>query len=169
MDALTVQEVRPDDARLLPLIEAHLAHSAFHAPDTSCHTMTREELLAEPGLRMWLASDGAIPVGCAALKPLGGPADAAEVKSVHVASAGRGRGVARSMMAKIIVAAKAAGHPALMLETGSDQLQGYGAARGLYEALGFAYCGPFKGYADDPASVYMTLPLTTLDASSEAV
>ncbi|MEM8578590.1 MAG: GNAT family N-acetyltransferase [Pseudomonadota bacterium] len=162
MDALTICEVAADDPRLVPLIEAHLAHSARFSPDTSCHTMSAAKLTATPGLRMWLATGGDTPAGCAALKPL---ASGAEVKSVHVLKAARGRGLARALMEHVIAAAREAGHAALMLETGSDKLEGYGAARTLYERLGFSYRGPFEGYAADPASAYMTLPLGARDAS----
>ncbi|MEL6450400.1 MAG: GNAT family N-acetyltransferase [Pseudomonadota bacterium] len=116
MDALIVHEVRPDDARLAPLIDAHLSHSSVHSPDTSCHTMTAAELIAEPGLRMWLAELGDVPVACGALKPL---AVDAEVKSVHVAETARGRGAARAIMEAIAGAARASGVTALYLETGS--------------------------------------------------
>lgn len=156
MDALSVVEVAPSDARLAPLIAAHIDHSARYSPDTSCHTMTAAELVAEPGLRMWLATLNGVPVGCGALKTI--PAGA-EVKAVHVAAAARGRGIALALMRAVITAARGAGHRALLLETGSDRLDGYDAARALYKRLGFTDRGPFTGYDADPASAYMTLAL----------
>ena len=38
-------------------------------------------------------------------------------------------------------------------------MDGFIPARRLYEAYGFNYCGPFGDYAEDPHSVFMSLPL----------
>ncbi|MEM9124700.1 MAG: GNAT family N-acetyltransferase, partial [Pseudomonadota bacterium] len=35
----------------------------------------------------------------------------------------------------------------------------YDAARKLYEALGYSYCGPIFGYTPDPNSAFMRLTL----------
>ena len=45
----------------------------------------------------------------------------------------------------------------LALETGSTEF--FAPARALYAGAGFAVCGPFGDYRDDPHSVYMTLTL----------
>jgi putative acetyltransferase len=43
----------------------------------------------------------------------------------------------------------------LSLETGTAEA--FIPARKLYESFGFAYCGPFGDYNEDPNSVFMTL------------
>jgi putative acetyltransferase len=45
------------------------------------------------------------------------------------------------------------------LETGSDHLTGFEAARALYERLGYQYCGVLPGYQPDPLSVFMRYDL----------
>jgi len=135
------------------IIAAHLAHSWAATPQTSCHTMTVEDLASEPGLRFWALFDGEVALGCGALKPLGD--GTAEVKSVHVTEAARGRGLARKIMEHLEAEARAAGHSALVLETGSSALPAYDAARGLYERLGYTYCDVLPGYRRDSNSAFM--------------
>lgn len=115
--------------------------------------------LAQDGIRFWEMSQGDTPVGCGALKLLDD--GTAEVKSVHVVHSVRGRGLAREMMTYLAKVAHGEGISALVLETGSDRLPGYAAARGLYEALGYEYCDPIPGYAPDPNSAFMRLNLET--------
>jgi len=81
----------------------------------------------------------------------------AEVKSVHVLSSARGRGVAHALMRHLIAVAQSDGLRALVLETGSSQ--DFAAARRLYQGLGFTYCGPIPGYVADPNSVFLRLGL----------
>jgi len=38
-------------------------------------------------------------------------------------------------------------------------MEAFAPARLLYEEFGFAYCGPFADYVQDPNSVFMTLRL----------
>lgn len=142
-----------------PLIEAHLAHSQDAGPDESNHTMGVDSL-REPDIRFWVLFDDETPLGCGALKTL--EDGTAEVKSVHVAAAARGRGLARDLMAHLEAEARHSGASALVLETGAEHLDEYRAARKLYEALGYSYCGPIHGYLDDPNSAFMRLELTPL-------
>lgn len=146
----------PVAADVRPLIAAHLAHSQDAGPDESNHTMGAEALRA-PDIRFWVLYDGDTPLGCGALKAL--PDGTAEVKSVHVAEAARGRGLARYLMAHLEHAARESGAVAMVLETGAAHLAEYDAARKLYEALGYAYCGPIHGYEADPNSAFMRLGL----------
>ncbi|MBO9450832.1 GNAT family N-acetyltransferase [Tropicibacter sp. R16_0] len=148
----------PSAKDVRPLIEAHLAHSQEAGPDESNHTMGVESL-REPGIRFWVLYDDDTPLGCGALKEL--EDGTAEVKSVHVAAAARGRGLARDLMAHLEAQARNSGATALVLETGAAHLQEYGAARKLYEALGYSYCGPIFGYPEDPNSAFMRLDLNT--------
>jgi putative acetyltransferase len=78
----------------------------------------------------------------------------AEVKSMFVVPAARGRGVGRLVL-EAIEAAVRGRVSALRLETGVKQL----AAIRLYETAGFRRRGPFDSYTDDPLSVFMEKPL----------
>jgi putative acetyltransferase len=69
----------------------------------------------------------------------------------------RGRGAARALMAHIINVARSRGYERLSLETGSQEA--FLPAQTLYTSLGFALCGPFGNYRDDPHSVFMSLRL----------
>ena len=152
-------EIRQEDPRapgLQPLLKAHFAHGAQASPVESNHTLDAAGL-SGPGLRFWVLRDKGVPLGCGALKIL--PDGTAEVKSVHVAEAARGRGFARRIMLHLEAEARASGVSALALETGSALCPGYDAARRLYEALGYEYCGPVHGYSEDPMSVFMRLGL----------
>lgn len=153
MNALRVVEVATDDPVLRPLISSHMAHSEASSPATSRHNLDQDAIVSEQGLRMWVAFDGDVALGCAAMKPL--DANEAEVKSVHVLPAARGRGAARALMEALIEAAIASRITALYLETGPKALPAYDAARALYERLEFAYCGPFAHYRPDPCSAFM--------------
>lgn len=115
--------------------------------------MTVEELAAEPGLQFWAIYEDDAVLGCGALKDIG--EGLAEVKSVHVLESARGRGLARHIMAHLETEARTSGYVAMVLETGSDVLPAYDAARALYERLGFTYCEVLPGYRRDPNSAFM--------------
>ncbi|GAA6159454.1 GNAT family N-acetyltransferase [Ruegeria sp. HU-ET01832] len=138
------------------LVQAHFAHSETAGPAESNHTMDAQGL-AGPDMRFWAVYNDSGPVGCGALKTL--PDGTAEVKSVHVLSSERGKGLAREIMNHLANLARAEGVSALVLETGAAHLGEYDAARKLYEALGYAYCGPIYGYEADPNSAFMRLDL----------
>lgn len=146
----------PGAAELRPLLEAHLAHGAGASPADSNHTFGIEDL-RQQDVRFWALYDGAEPLGCGAFKAL--PDGTAEVKSVHVTAAARGRGFARRLMDHLASEARQAGYSALVLETGSELCPEYDAARALYERLGYACCGPIYGYGEDPNSAFMRLSL----------
>lgn len=154
LSQLTIARADPGDHAVQPLIGAHLAHSSATTPDASNHSLNVTALQA-PGIRFWSIAEQSSVLGCGALKTL--PQDMAEVKSVHVLSAARGRGVAQALMTHLIDIARRDGTRNLVLETGSNQ--DFTPARRLYERLGFTYCGPIPGYSADPNSVFMRLPL----------
>ena len=90
--------------------------------------------LQAANIRFFAAYEDEIALACGALKDLGD--GQIEVKSVHVASRARGRGIARTLMLTLHEIAAQSGARALLLETGSDQLPPFDAARALYENLG---------------------------------
>jgi putative acetyltransferase len=113
-------------------------------------SLSAEELAATPGMTFYVAGDG---LGCVASLDCG---DYAEVKRLFVGDAGRGRGIARALMARLEQDAQAAGKAWVRLETGPQ----LGAAIALYRALGYRDRGPFGGYAAHPASLFMEKALT---------
>ena len=137
---------REPDARAL--LREHRALMAAQFEAHRDHGLDAEALAA-PGIRFVLARgrDGR-PLGCAALAVGDGHG---EVKSMFVAPAARGSGLARRLLGAVEALARAEGLPRLMLETG-DTLH---AARRLYERAGFGERGPFGAYPDDPRSVFM--------------
>lgn len=150
MDALTVERAAPESAA--HLIEAHDAFSASQGPDESRHNLTLEKM---GGLRFWVVRRGGEVVGCGATKPLGDGTE--EIKSMHVAEAARGRGIAAALLTRIIDDARARGLTALLLETGS--VEAFAPARALYLRRGFLERGPFGDYRHDPLSTFMVLAL----------
>ncbi len=155
--AVTVQ-IRLDDLRcpeIAALLDEHLAHMRSISPPESVHALDLDAL-RRPGISFWTAwsIDGAL-LGCGALKQL--DLFHGEIKSMRTAAAARRGGVARAMLAHIVAEATRRGYTRLSLETGAEPP--FAPARTLYERFGFARCGPFEGYAEDPNSVFMTRTL----------
>jgi len=153
MQTLSIRRADPSAPDIAAIIAAHLAHSAATTPAASIHAMDVEQMAAQPDLLFWAIYDGDTALGCGALKPLGD--GLVEVKSVHVLAAARGRGLARRMMEHLEAEARQMAYAAMVLETGSDRLTGFEAARALYERLGYRSCGVLPGYAPDPLSAFL--------------
>ena len=136
------------------LLREHLSNMHLHSPPQSVHALDLEGL-RRPGITFWTVWEADELLGCGALKEL----DTAhgEIKSMRTAAAHLRKGVARSMLAHILVEARRRGYRRVSLETGSTEA--FRPARRLYETFGFAYCGPFGEYVEDPFSVFMTLEL----------
>mgnify|MGYP005996358087 CR=1 FL=1 len=155
-EMIEIRWADPSAEDLRPVVNAHLAHSQDAGPEESNHTMGVEGLQG-PDMQFWALYDNGEPLACGALKRLSD--GSAEVKSVHVVEAARGRGLARKMMTFFEETARQNKVTALVLETGADHLTDYDAARRLYERLGYEYCGPIPGYEPDPNSAFMRLDL----------
>ncbi|TDQ62119.1 putative acetyltransferase [Maritalea mobilis] len=150
-------ELRPadfNDPQLRQLVEAHHAYGAAHYPAESNHELGIDELAADNMqlVTAWLDDEC---VGMAGFKPFG--TEAAEVKSMHVLASGRGHGIGTKLINHILELARAQKIDEIYLETGSREASA--AARAMYEKFGFAYCGPFGDYREDPESVFMRLAL----------
>ena len=78
----------------------------------------------------------------------------AAFQSMRTADAYLRKGVASQMLRHLIEEAQWRGYRRLRLETGSMAF--FEPARKLYSGFGFAYCGPFADYVEDPNSVFMT-------------
>jgi len=136
------------------LLEEHLANMYALSPPESVHALDVAKLRS-PDITFWTVWDGATLLGCGALRQLS-PTHG-EVKSMRTPTALRGRGAGRAVLQHIIGEARTRGLRRLSLETGSQP--GFEPARSLYRSFGFAPCGPFGDYRDDPNSVFMTLAL----------
>jgi putative acetyltransferase len=149
---IRVDDLSTDDVR--GLVASHLDGMHASSPAESVHALGLEALRA-PGVTVWSAwVDGEL-AGMGAMKAL--DADRAELKSMRVDDRFLGRGVGRAILQHIMTDAAARGVRSLWLETGTTP--DFDPARRLYESEGFAYCGPFDGYVEDPFSVFMTRAL----------
>ena len=136
------------------LLREHLASMYTLSPPESVHALGIEALQS-PDVTFWTVWDGAVLLGCGALKEL--DPTHGEVKSMRTPAHLRRRGAGRAILAHIMAEARARGYGRLSLETGS--LPEFVPAQKLYESFGFEYCGPFGSYKEDPYSVFMTLEL----------
>lgn len=146
---IRVDDLSGDAAR--GLIARHLRGMHEHSPPESVHAFDIDKL-KRPGVKFWSAWSGAEIAGMGALQRI--DASRGEIKSMRVADAFLGTGVGRAMLVHIMAEAKAMGLTSLWLETGSTPA--FHPAIRLYESAGFARCGPFDGYVEDPFSVFMT-------------
>ena len=150
--------VAPDDP-LAPdvraLLAEHLAEMQRTSPPESVHALDPQALAAVGILFLSARDDDGALLGCGALKTL--PASEGELKSMRTALSARGRGVASAVLGAVLGAARARGMTRISLETGAEPF--FDPAVRLYLRHGFAPCGPFAGYTNDPNSRYLTLEL----------
>ena len=146
---IIVDDLRGPEIR--HLLQQHLDGMALHSPPESVHALDLDGL-RRPDITFWTVWDGAELMGCGALKAL--DSRHAEIKSMRTATPHLRKGVARAMLLHILDAARGREYQRLSLETGSAQA--FVPAHRLYASLGFDFCGPFAGYAEDPYSVFMT-------------
>lgn len=149
--------IRVDDLagpEVRALLTDHLRHMHQVSPPESVHALDISGLL-QPEITFWTAWAGGELLGCGALKEL----DRAhgEIKSMRTVSAHRRKGVARRILAHIILEARRRSYARLSLETGS--MDAFNPAHRLYQSFGFTHCAPFANYTEDPNSVFMTRTL----------
>lgn len=150
-------DIRVDDLKgpeIARLLEEHLRSLRALSPPESVHALDLEKL-RRPEITFWTVWEGGALLGCGALKAL--DARHGELKSMRTAAAHLRRGVASALLRHIIEEARRRDYRRLSLETGSPDA--FEPARRLYERFGFAVCGPFADYVDDPNSVFMTREL----------
>ena len=136
------------------LLDEHLRNMHELSPRESVHALDIERL-RRPEITFWSAWEGALLLGCGALKEL--DRKHGEVKSMRTPAALRRKGAGRAILAHIVEVARSRSYERLSLETGS--MEAFKPAQALYESFGFSFCGPFGDYADDPNSVFMTMRL----------
>lgn len=150
-------EIRVDDLThpaVHALLREHLDDMHALSPRESVHALDLDRL-RDPSITFWTAWDGAVLLGCGALKAL--DATHGEIKSMRTPRAARRQGAGRAILECILAEARARGYARVNLETGS--LDAFVPAHRLYERAGFTRCGPFGDYRPDPHSVFMTLAL----------
>jgi putative acetyltransferase len=133
------------------LLQLHLNEMHQFSPPESVHAMPIERL-READVTFWSAWEGDSLAACGALKQL--DARHGEIKSMRAAPEYRGKGAGRAILLHLLSEAEQRGYAQVSLETGStDEFE---PARSLYAAHGFAGCGPFGIYHDDPFSIFMS-------------
>jgi GNAT superfamily N-acetyltransferase len=96
-----------------------------------------------PSGSLLLALADGRPVGCVAMRDLGG--GACEMKRMYVADEARGKGVGRALVAQLLSDARSAGYGVMRLDTSMHQHE----AMALYEQAGFRSIGPYYEVPDD--------------------
>lgn len=152
--AIEIGRADPRAPELFDLFGRHTEAMHAESPPESIHMLDAGKL-ASDGISFFVMRENGHPIGMGAFKRI--DADHAEIKSMHVLSERRGRGLSRMMLDHLLAQARAAGHTRVSLETGAQPA--FIPARKLYERSGFKYCPPFEGYVEDPNSVFMTRPL----------
>ena len=155
--------IKTDDLlgpEIYALLQEHLRNMALHSPPESVHALDIDAL-RQPAITFWTAWEGAELLGCGAIKLLTEPDSQgglhAEIKSMRTAEAHLRKGVARALLNHIVDVARQRGYARLSLETGSAPA--FKPAHLLYQSFGFAECGPFSNYVEDPFSIFMTKQL----------
>ena len=148
---MIIAEEHPLTPDLERLFQRHTADMHVDTPPESIHMMDKGALTA-PGIRFFVLRDRGEPLAMGAYKRI--DSTHAEIKSMHVLTEARGRGLSRAMLDHLLDAARKDGVTRLSLETGSQAM--FLPARRLYEKAGFLECPPFEGYWEDPMSVFMT-------------
>ncbi|MEP7155508.1 MAG: GNAT family N-acetyltransferase [Betaproteobacteria bacterium] len=136
------------------LLQEHLHAMTLHSPAESIHALDLDKL-RKPEITFWTAWEGDALLGCGAIKEL--DKQHAEIKSMRTATPHLRKGVAAKVLAHILDVASQRGYKRVSLETGSADA--FVPARTMYTRFGFAECGPFEGYVEDPYSVFMTKTL----------
>ena len=141
MDVLPVRAPTDDIRQLIGELDAELG--ALYRPEQR-HGLPLDAIFA-PHIRFFIAVRDGMALGCGgvALFP-----DFAEVKRMYVSPAVRGTGVADTLMVRLMLEARQAGHAVLRLETGTYSA----AAIGFYRRSGFRDCAAFGEYAALPPS-----------------
>ena len=150
-------QIRQDDLtgeEIIELLQEHLRCMARVSPPQSRHALDLEGL-RKPDITFWTIWNGPDLAGCGALKEL--DKEHAEIKSMRTTDAYLRRGVASQVLRHIMGEARRRGYRRLSLETGA--MEYFEPARKLYAGFGFAYCGPFGTYKEDPNSVFMSREL----------
>ncbi|HUR60538.1 MAG TPA: GNAT family N-acetyltransferase [Opitutaceae bacterium] len=150
----SLMEIKVDDLsgpEIAAFLDEHIQDMRSVSPPESKHALDLPALRM-PGITFWILWHERRIAGCCALKEL--DSSHGEVKSMRTAAALRRHGVAGRLLEHLISEATARGYRRLSLETGAMPF--FEPARTLYRKFGFAECGPFGSYKEDPNSVFLT-------------
>ncbi len=154
---ITIAVESPRQPEVEALLHAGEAYARSLYPADSCYMLNLDELEA-PGVHVLVARDGdQSALGMAALVNRGD--ESAELKRLYVDEAGRGRGIATTIMDALEQLAREQGIRVVQLETGPKQL----AAIALYEGRGYSHIENFGPYVGDDFSVCMEKALAPND------
>ena len=147
VSTVTVEDPRQPEVEAM--LHAGDAYALSLYPADSCYMLHLDELTAD-SVTVFVARDAdGRALGMAALVDRGD--STGELKRLYVDGAGRGQGVASSVMHALEAAARAQGIRTLQLETGPKQL----GAIALYERRGYVYIENFGPYVGNEFSVCM--------------
>jgi putative acetyltransferase len=136
-------------AALIGALNAELS-GRYPEPGASHFRLDPEEVAEGKGaflVAFLVASGGATPVGCGAIRRL--DAGDAEIKRMYVVPEARGRGIGRIVLAELEAEARALGARRVVLETGERQPE----AIALYTRAGYSPIPLYGEYVGDPLSV----------------
>lgn len=153
-DAASVEQARR-------LFRGYAADTAGTTAESLCLQGFGAEVAGLPGKYappsgcLLLAIDGDRPVGCVAMRDLGG--GTCEMKRLYVAPEGRGRGVGGRLVGEIVGCAERAGYRRMVLDTLPEMAD----AIALYRRNGFVEAPP---YWDNPVgrAIYFERRLSAL-------
>jgi putative acetyltransferase len=151
------QQIAVDDPRrpdVRALLDRHLKFALSQTPPEHSHALDVGGLL-DPAVTVFSFRAHGSLLGIGAIRRLG--PDHAEIKSMHIAEAARGRGLGRAMLTHLVGVARTRGFGRVSLETGTTAA--FGPARALYQRAGFVCCGPFADYRPSEDNLFMTLEL----------
>lgn len=144
---LTIEAGDPRDPQATALLQASHALMESLFPPEDNHFLSIDDLCT-PDIHFFVAREGDTILGCAAIAD---KTDYAEMKSMFVSEAARGKGVADGLMRQLEDHAHILGLPDIKLETGNLLY----AAHKLYERYGFTRCQPFGDYTANVSSIFM--------------
>jgi putative acetyltransferase len=156
---MTIAIELPDQPEVIALIAELDAYQDTLYPPESRHALDLTTL-KQPNVLFAVARDSAgRAIGCGAivLYPEFG-----EIKRMYVRPHGRGRGVAKKLLALLESHAIGSGCKLLKLETGPYQHE----ALALYASAGYERRGPFGDYMKDPLSVFLQKHLSARNSAS---
>ena len=154
---MSVRVLREDPRAvdIVGLLEEHLALIRRISPPGHVHALD-VDALATPDVTFLAARNEGELLGVGALKQLDDRR--VEIKSMHTATAARGRGIARLLLDELLSIAVTRRAAWVGLETGTQPE--FEPARSLYRSVGFEVCAPFDGYTVNPYSTCMSLDLS---------
>lgn len=147
-------EIKIEDPRteeVSALLQRHLDFCHSVTPADGVFALDVERL-RRPGTTLFGARENGKILGVCALNLI--HVNHAELKSMHVLAASRGRGIGGLLLTHLIEYARAGSVERVSLETSPDEA--FSSARHLYASQGFAESGPFADYPESPTSLFMT-------------